>query len=180
VPIHDYKCPSCGLLFEELFLGSDVVPDTLGCPSCQGSSDRQTVNWFRHIGPVFEHLDSYTDAMYTEKQRASGKRIRSYKDVQAFERDNRLDRVTFDSPIYRQQVEKTNEEMFEMRTIKNDSGRVGVADYIYKKEMQDVTGWSDMKYSRWKNQHDSAKKSAESGKVDISQLATAKPVAAST
>jgi len=172
VPIHEYKCRSCRFLFEELFLGSTPIPEEDKCPECGGVSAKVKVSWFRHVGPVFEDLDSYTSNMYTKKQRAAGKEIRSYKDVKKFEQDNNLCRISPGSSIHRHSVESVREEQYEMSRVENDCGREGVADYIYKKEMQDSTGWSDSKYATWKTMHDKTQSSAQSGKVDISQMAT--------
>ena len=172
MPIHRYKCASCSGILEELFLGSDQILDKLDC-SCGGVAEKNQINRFRHVGPVFEDLDAYTGAFYSTRQQANGARIRSYKDVKRFENENNLARVTPESRSWKDQVESSKQEEHEMARIKKEAGRGGVADYIYKKEMQDVTGWSDLKYSRWKTIHDATQKSAESGKIDVSQAATA-------
>tara|TARA_R100000458_G_C8256547_1_gene232602 strand:+ start:561 stop:1085 length:525 start_codon:yes stop_codon:yes gene_type:complete len=172
MPIHRYQCGSCSGVLEELFLGSEKILDELDC-DCGGVAKRSQINRFRHVGPVFEDLEAYTGAFYSQKQQANGARVRSYKDVKRFENENNLARISPDSQAWKHQVENAKQEEYEMSCVKQESGRAGVADYIYKKEMQDVTGWSDMKYSRWKTTHDAAQKSAKSGKIDVSQSATA-------
>jgi putative FmdB family regulatory protein len=180
VPIHEYRCLSCKLAYEELFLGSDVIPEHDDCPSCGKPSKKVNVNHFRHIGPVFEGLEHYSQNLLTRKQRASGQEFKSYKDIQRFEQENNLCRVTPGSSVHREQVESAYEEDFEKSKRLKESGLEGVADYIYQKEMQDATGWSDSKYTRWKNLHDKAQSDAKSGKIDISQAATAKPLSANS
>lgn len=175
MPIFDYSCESCGETFEELFFSTNAPPKLIDCHFCDEKATKHDVHPFRHVGPVFEDLDAYTDAFYSKKAQANGKRVRSYKDVQLFEQENGLDRITYGSSTHLQSVEKVHEEMHEMDQIKKSDGRTGVADYIYKKEMQDSTGWSDSKYKTWKGAHDVAKNAAEAGKVDISQAATALP-----
>ena len=178
MPIHRYKCESCGGILEELFLGSEPILEKLDC-SCGGVADINQINRFRHVGPVFEDLDAYTGAFYSKRQQANGARVRSYKDVKRFENENNLARISPGSRSWKNQVESSKQESYEMARIKKESGRVGVADYIYKKEMQDTTGWSDLKYSRWKTIHDATQKSVKSGKIDVSQAATAKPISSS-
>ena len=180
MPIHEYKCSSCPISYEELFLGSDIVPESDKCPSCGSVAHKKRVNLFRHIGPVFEDLEHYSSNLLTKKQRAAGKEFKSYKDIQKFEQDNNLCRVSPGSSAHRQQTEAAYEEDFEQSRILKESGHAGVADYIYQKEMQDATGWSDSKYTRWKNLHDKAQSDAKSGKIDISQAATAKPLSANS
>tara|TARA_Y100000034_G_C6800155_1_gene358905 strand:- start:24 stop:524 length:501 start_codon:yes stop_codon:yes gene_type:complete len=160
-------------VLEELFLGSETVLEKIDCP-CGGVAEINQVNRFRHVGPVFEDLDAYTGAFYSTRQQANGARVRSYKDVRRFENENNLARISPGSQSWKDQVESSKQESYEMACIKKEDGRDGVADYIYKKEMQDVTGWSDLKYSRWKTIHDATQKSAKSGKIDLSQTATAK------
>lgn len=172
MPIHRYKCESCSGILEELFLGSEPILEKLDC-DCGGVAERSQINRFRHVGPVFEDLEAYTGAFYSQKQQANGASIRSYKDVKRFENENNLARVNPDSQAWKHQAESAKQEEYEMACIKNKSGRSGVADYIYKKEMQDCTGWSDLKYSRWKTNHDATQTAVKSGKIDVSQAATA-------
>lgn len=179
MPIFDYSCTDCNKTFEELFLSGTAPPDIVECHFCDEPAKKNGVQHFRHVGPVFEDLESYTNAFYSQKSQANGKQIRSYKDVQKFEQAQGLNRITQESPANVQYRERVREEEHEMSEVKRTDGRVGVADYIYKKEMQDSTGWSDSKYDKWKSAHDIAKSAVDSGKVDISQAATAKPPATS-
>ena len=177
MPIFMYECGSCNKKFEELFLSRKEIEETVDCHFCDSPASKAGVQRFRHIGPVFEDLEHYTNNFYSAKQRADGKAVRSYKDIQKLEAENNFSRLDPESAEYRNYVESNKQEMFEMGQAYNKGSHVGLTDHIYKKEMQDSTGWSDSKYKKWKSAADTAESAARSGKIDVSQAATAKPPA---
>ena len=85
--------------------------------------------------------------------------------------------MTHDTQRYKDYVSNAKQEMYEMGEAYNKGSHVGLTDHIYKKEMIDGTGWSESKYAKWKSKADVVETTARSGKVDISQKATAKPSA---
>ena len=83
-----YECGSCNKKFEELFLSRKEIEETVDCHFCDSPASKAGVQRFRHIGPVFEDLEHYTNNFYSAKQRADGKAVRSYKDIQKLEAEN--------------------------------------------------------------------------------------------
>lgn len=167
MPMFMYECSSCGEKFEELFMSPNSDTSSADCHFCDGKATKCGVQRFTHVGPVFEGLDDYSIAF--------GKEVKSYKDIQKIEEENGWSRMTHDSQRYKDYVENSKQEMYEMGEAYNKGSHVGLADHITKKEIQDGTGWSDHKYQTWKAKSDQAEAFAKDGKIDISQKATAKP-----
>ena len=162
-----YECDSCKNRFEEIFMSRSRIQDIIDCHFCGSDAKKLQVNRFRHVGPVFEGLDQYSKAF--------GREMKSYKQIQKFEQDNGMTRITPDSQAYNDYRESSIQEVYEMSNAASTGGFTGAADYICKKEMQSTTGWSDMKYSKWKSTCEATESAARSGKIDISQKATALP-----
>jgi putative FmdB family regulatory protein len=167
MPIFMYECDSCGNRFEEIFMSRSKIEDVVDCHFCGSNANKLQVNRFRHIGPVFEGLDEYSQAF--------GQEMKTYKQIKKFEEKNNLDRVAPGSQAYKDYRESSIQEVYEMSEAASKGGFTGAADYVCKKEMQSSTGWSDMKYSKWKSNCEATESAARSGKIDISQKATALP-----
>ena len=165
MPIFMYECDSCDNRFEEIFMSRSSIEDVVDCHFCGEDANKLQVNRFRHVGPVFEGLEEYSQTF--------GREMKSYKQIKQFEEANGMTRIPHDSQRYADYREESVQELYEMSEAANKGGFTGCADHITKKEMQSTTGWSDMKYSKWKSTCDSTEKAARSGKIDISQKATA-------
>lgn len=169
MPMFMYECRSCSNKFEELFLSSKSDTSKTSCHFCNESATKCGIQRFTHVGPVSDGLDDYSIAF--------GKEVKTYKEIKKLEDENGWSRMTHDSQNYKDYVSSSKQEMYEMGEAYNKGSYVGVSDHIHKKEMVDSTGWSDSKYNKWKTASDTAESHARSGKIDISQKATAKPAA---
>ena len=169
MPMFMYECRSCGNKFEELFLSPGAETSQTECHFCDAVAHKCGVQRFTHVGPVFEGLHDYSVAF--------GKEVKSYKDIKKIEDENQWSRVEPGSQAHKDYIYSSKQEMFEMGEAYNEGSHVGLANHIHKKEMLDSTGWSETKYHKWKAASDQAESDARSGKVDISQKATAKPAA---
>lgn len=169
MPMFMYECKSCSNKFEELFLSSKTDTAKTECHFCPETATKCSIQLFTHIGPVSGGLDDYSIAF--------GREVKTYKEIQKIEDENGWSRMTHDSQQYKDYVSSSKQEMYEMGEAYNKGSHVGLTDHIYKKEMVEGTGWSDSKYAKWKTAADTAESDARSGKVDISQKATAKPSA---
>ena len=167
MPMFMYECESCSSKFEELFLSPNSKTETTECHFCDNVATKCGVQRFTHVGPVFEGLDDYSIAF--------GKEVKTYKDIKKIEDENGWSRMTHDSKQYKDYVSSSKQELYEMSESYIDGGHVGLADHITMKEVQDGTGWSKSKYKNWKSKSDDAESYARSGKIDISEKATAKP-----
>ncbi len=167
MPIFMYECDSCDNRFEEIFMSRSKIEDVVDCHFCGEDAKRLQVNRFRHIGPVFEGLEDYSQVF--------GREMKTYKQIKKFEEENGMERMAHDSQKYKDYREESIQELYEMSNAANKGGFTGCADHITKKEMQSSTGWSDMKYSKWKSTCEATESAARSGKIDISQKATATP-----
>ena len=165
MPIFMYDCTSCDSSFEELFMSRDNIKDVTECHFCDDTAKKREINRFRHVGPVFEGLDEYTTAF--------GSEMKTYKQITEFEEKHGMTRIPHDSRRYQDYREQSVQEVYEISDSLNTGGYTGCADHITKKEMQDGTGWSDMKYSKWKATCDTTEAAARAGTIDISQKATA-------
>ncbi len=166
MPIFMYDCDSCDNSFEELFMSRDNIKDETDCHFCDETAKKREINRFRHVGPVFEGLEEYTTAF--------GSEMKTYKQITEFEEKHGMTRIPHDSQRYRDYVEESVQEVYEISDAAIQGGYTGCADHVTKKEMQDSTGWSDMKYSKWKSTCEATEAAARAGTIDISQKATAK------
>jgi hypothetical protein len=164
-----YECGSCDNKFEELFLSPKADTAETSCHFCNETATKCGVQRFTHVGPVFEGLDDYSIAF--------GKEVKTYKDIKKIEDEKGWSRMEHGSQAHKDYISSSKQEMYEMGDAYNKGSHIGLTDHIYKKEMIDGTGWSDAKYAKWKTAADTAESDARSGKVDISQKATAKTAA---
>ena len=169
MPMFMYECRSCDNKFEELFMSANTDTDTADCHFCSETARKCEIQRFTHVGPVFEGLEDYSAAF--------GQEVKTYKDIKRIEDENGWSRMEHGSQAHKDYVSSSKQEMYEMGEAYNKGSHVGLADHISMKEVQDGTGWSKSKYKSWKSAADSAESDARSGKVDISQKATAKPAA---
>lgn len=156
MPIFDYICKCCGSSDERLFLGSDVVPDSIPC-ACGFTSIRSGVYSFNPVGPIWSDLEDYSKAIYGSSGMMRGKEVKTYKDIKKFEEENSFVRTDTSSAKYRSSVDDMKQESLEMNRIRGQDGHEAVADYIYKQEMKDATGWTNSEYNRWKEISDDCK-----------------------
>lgn len=176
MPIHEYKCRD-GHTFEELFFQREDVPDVLPCPrpSCDSAANRRKVNWFRHVGPVFEDMDRYESALLGTKRRRDpdknggrGERFRGAKDVAREEQSRGLNRLDTGSVRYKTMQDDMRDEVATMQRIEREDGKVGVADWIERQNITEASGMTDIEYVRWKDTSDAIESAATAGNVDLS------------
>lgn len=156
MPIFDYTCSGCGKSEEKIYLGSENIPKTVGC-DCGDSAVRSDVNRFGIVGPIWSNLEDYSKAFYGSHGMRNGKEVRSYKDVKKFEEENSYVRLDTGSVKYRSAMDDMKQEALETDRVMASGGHEAVADYIYKQEMKDATGWSDSEYHNWKEISDGCK-----------------------
>ena len=166
MPIFDFRCSGCGIKFETLFLAGEEVVDSAACPDCDSHSDRVKVGRFRIVGPVFEDMERYESALLSKAQRKAGARFKSGKEIQKWEDERGLSRMSHGSSEYNQYVEKNLHEARTMSSVKQTDGRRGVADWIEKTETLESTSLSNSQYSRYKERSDAVESNAPAASID--------------
>ena len=149
MPIFDYVCSGCNASKEQIYLGSESIPDTVDCV-CGGVSTRSNIHSFRHVGPVWSDLEDYSKAIYGTSGMMRGKEVKTYKDIKKFEDEHCFVRTDTRSAKYRSSVDDMKQESLELNLVAKQGGREAAADHIYKQEMKDATGWTNTQYNRWK------------------------------
>lgn len=145
MPWMEYECNK-GHRFDELFLGTETVPDVLAC-RCGALADRRTVYRFRVVGPVFEHLETYEKALFTDRERAQGKRIRSAKDIAAAEREQGIHRE--DATFYRVAREEMQHEDWQIKQAADGDSEKAL-DFVEDMQMKEATGWDNKQLNEYK------------------------------
>jgi hypothetical protein len=148
MPIMSFKCQA-GHQFDELFLGTETVPDVLAC-NCGKLAERRTVYRTSVIGPVFEHLESYENILFTSAQRKEGARIKSYKDLNRVEAEQGIYRE--DDSFYRVARQEQMHEAHLIQKAHEAGGREGALDFVEDMHMKEKTGWNDQQLNTWKEQ----------------------------
>jgi len=160
VPLYDYRCEA-GHVTEVMRPYEDRNdPHLCACGQVGG------LVWLkmaRVVGPVFSDLEAYEGALLTKKQREAGVRITSKADIERIEAQNGFTRVDPNSAAHRARIADQKDEAREIEKVKATGDRTAVADYLAKTTMQQATGWSDTKYSQWKEMKDAAEQRVQSG-----------------
>lgn len=150
MPLYDYVCKQCNAHTEELVYDLPAQK-SLPC-DCGHHMIKVSVNRFRHVGPVFEDLMAAEERLLGAKGLKAGKRLRGKKDIEKWERDNKL--VACTAQEARISREYALEEAHEQETIVRTQG---VEAYHQKKDkdsIKNVTGWNETQYTRWKGATD--------------------------
>ena len=157
MPIYKYKCTSCDYI-DEYIVDVEDQRSVQICEECGGLANYFPFFKFRHVGPVFSDLMEMESSMLTNKQKAAGMRIRDHRDVQKWERDNKLTACT------EQEIREGREHSLDMAAMQKSTSREGGCDAWAEKvdrmDIQGTTGWSDGQYDRWKDMTDKAQKDA--------------------
>jgi len=161
VPMYDYQCGD-GHVHERIVPFGEHRAEQ-ECPECGSPAHYAILKVARVVGPVFSDMEAYETALLTRKQRAAGMRITSKADIDKLEAKNGLSRVDPTSRAHRARIADQKDEAREIERIKATGDRAAVADYLAKTTMQEATGWSDTKYSQWKEMKDAAESRIESG-----------------
>ena len=170
MPLYRFRC-ECGWEDEELFRRSydDVdtdVPAALECPECQARAPRATVNRFSHEKLIFDGIGRYEEALLTPAERQNGVRFTSSKDIEAREAERGLVRCEPGTQAWKDAWDSQRDDSSAIRERVSTEHRAGGdgesagCDYIAKTEIQNQTGWGDLKYSKWKEQSDAAESRA--------------------
>ena len=166
MPIFDFRCSGCDFKFENLFLAGEDVVDSAPCPKCSANSDRVKIGRFRVVGPVFEHMEFYENALLSKSERRAGARFKSAKEITNWEEERGLSRLSHDTSQYNQYIEESLYEAHTMSSIKNTDGRSGVADWIEKTETLESTSLNNSQYSRYKELSDAVESNAPAASID--------------
>ncbi len=164
MPMYDYQCGD-GHVHERIVPFGPHREDQ-ACPECGEPARYVILKVARVVGPVFSDMEAYESALLTRKQRAAGMRLTSKADIDKLEAKNGFSRVDPASRAHRARIADQKDEAHEIERIKATGDRTAVADYLSKTTMQEATGWSDTKYSQWKEMKDVAESRVQSGAAD--------------
>ena len=157
MPLYKYKCTSCDYI-DEFIVDVEDQNNIQICEECGGIANFFPYFKFRHVGPVFSDLMEIEDRLLSTKQKAAGMRIKDRRDVERWERDNKLTVCT------EQEVKQNLEYSQDMAAMQQktiaESGHNGWAEKVDRMDIQEKTGWSDGQYDRWKEMTDKAQKEA--------------------
>ena len=151
-----YRC-SGGHQFDELFLGTETVPDVLAC-NCGKLADRRTVYRTNIVGPVFEHLEKYESVLFSPAERRAGARIRSKADLERVENEQGIYRE--DASFYRVARDEQMHEAHLIQKAGEAGGREGAMDFVDDMNIKEKTGWDDRQLNVWKEQVNAVEASA--------------------
>lgn len=169
MPVHTYFCSTCQSCADEIFLGSETVPQTLTC-LCGATMERGRVYRFRHVGPVFHDLMQIEENLLGKTKMAQGQRIRSKRDVEKWEKDNNLVRCTAQQA--RVNMEYSEEMAYEQGKIISTEGRDGWFEHCNKSDIKNITGWDDNQYVRWRNMNNAEERRIKSGQHESGPVDT--------
>ena len=158
MPLYKYKCTSCDYI-DEYIVDVDDQNSVQICEECGGLANYYPFFKFRHVGPVFADLMDIEDRLLSTKQRQAGMRIRDHRDVEKWERDNKLTVCT------EQEIKENREYSMDLvsqqKKVMSEGGMSAWADEVDRMDIQSTTGWSDTQYDRWKSLTDKAQKDAQ-------------------
>ena len=158
MPLYKYKCTSCDYI-DEYIVDVDDQNSVQICEECGGLANYYPFFKFRHVGPVFADLMDIEDRLLSTKQRQAGMRIRDHRDVEKWERDNKLTVCT------EQEIKENREYSMDLvsqqKKVMSEGGMSAWADEVDRMDIQSSTGWSDTQYDRWKTLTDKAQKDAQ-------------------
>ena len=158
MPLYKYKCTSCEYI-DEYIVDVDDQNSVQICEECGGLANYYPFFKFRHVGPVFADLMDIEDRLLSTKQRQAGMRIRDHRDVEKWERDNKLTVCT------EQEIKENREYSMDLvsqqKKVMSEGGMSAWADEVDRMDIQSTTGWSDTQYDRWKTLTDKAQKDAQ-------------------
>ncbi|QDP54540.1 MAG: hypothetical protein Unbinned2514contig1000_32 [Prokaryotic dsDNA virus sp.] len=168
MPIYDYKCEACDGRFEEIFLSGDSVEESLPCQFCDSSAHKVKIYSF-DVGGLEDHqLQALEATHFTPKQRAAAFklrqsdnpvlrergnqfRFRTNKDLERYEASKGWRRLDPNGFEHRRNCEKLLDDQHELKNIAKTEGDDAAAEHITKTEIQTKTGWSSLRYSKWKS-----------------------------
>ncbi len=150
-----FRCAG-GHQFDELFLGTETVPDVLAC-NCGKLAERRTVYRTSVVGPVFEHLERYESVLFTPSERAAGARIRSKKDLERVETEQGIYRE--EDSFYRVARQEQMHEAHQIQQAHAAGGREAALDFVEDMNVKEKTGWDDRQLNTWKEQVNAAEAS---------------------
>lgn len=160
MPLYDYRCDAGHVTEAMRTYDERDLPQPCAC-GLDGM--RVWLKAARVVGPVFSDLEAYEGALLTKKQRDAGVRITSKADVERIEAKNGFTRVDPNSRAHRARLDDQRDEAREIEKVRATGDRAAVADYLAKTTMQQATGWSDTRYSQWKEMKDAAEQRVQSG-----------------
>lgn len=160
MPIYHYQCASCDFVDEYIVDVEDQF-STQVCDLCGGFANYLPYFKFRHIGPVFSDLMDMEDNMLSRKQKQSGMRFRDHRDVERWEKENKVTRCN--AQEMKESREYHQDLLSMQRQIVSTQGNDAWADEVDRMDITSATGWSDGQYNRWKTMTDKAQKDAQNG-----------------
>lgn len=167
MPLHVFRCASCGKATEELFFASEEIPDKYPCEGCGVPASRERVHRFRHVGPIFSDMERYERALLSRAQREDGARFRGPADVAAAEAAHGMQRVDTDSPAYRAYLDDARDEVATIDRVRREDGVQGAIDWVDRQEVCEEVGWDDSTYSKWRADTDAVDHAIESGAIAV-------------
>ena len=154
MPIFDFRCAKCGAVRRnEYFRNHASVIDEMPC-ECGGELRRSSVHRVRVIGPVWEGMERYESALLSPKERAAGVRFHGPADIERYERDRGMSRVSEGSVEDRRGADRQMDEARTLERIRDESGPQAAVDEITRQDVTDQTGWTDARYNKWKGDTD--------------------------
>jgi len=161
MPFYDYECGNGHV--HEAMVDASRCNELRVCPSCQADARKVWLQAPGLMGPIFSNVEQYEGALLTKRQRESGVRITSKKDLDALEAKHGLTRVDPNSRAQRARMADQKDEARDIERIKATEGRAAVADHLAKTTMKQAMGWDNNQYGRWKELKDAAEQRVQSG-----------------
>lgn len=161
--MHDFLC-ECGRRTEELFFQGEEIPASLVC-KCGKNAPRKRLYRFRIVGPVSEHLEVYEQALFTDRQRAAGARIRSAKDIERVEREQGIHRE--DATFYREARDEQRHEEWQIKKVQREDGVEAALDFVDDMRTKEATGWDQKELNVYKEHVHAAEQTGPRPDADI-------------
>jgi len=166
MPLYDYTCTD-GHWFEELVKQNSYGPVPCERKDCNCIANRSTVYEVTTVGPVFDQIEEFNKTLLTPQQRAAGIELKTKSQIEAYEKMKGYKRVDPNALSTKVAISDCLDDHNDISKIKSRDGREAAADYVYKTEMQQSTGWGDAKYTNWKRGHDAAVDAARDGRIGL-------------
>lgn len=165
MPTYTYVCHVCRVSMDEFFTTYDSSPDSVRC-FCGADMNRGSVYQFKLVGPVFHDLMEIEKTVLGNKGLQSGKRIRGKKDLEKWERDNKLVRCS--AKEAREGHEYYSDMSSDQADIRSREGNDGWFEHCNRNDIKDITGWSESQYQRWRSMSNAEQKRVDNGTAPVS------------
>tara|TARA_R110002020_G_scaffold96718_1_gene231250 strand:+ start:2577 stop:3095 length:519 start_codon:yes stop_codon:yes gene_type:complete len=155
MPIFEFRCENRHLV-EELFFQNENVPDLIECPICRSDSQRRKVGRISILGMDSLQMEEFNRAHFNTQELRNGMGVSSNKEAKLLEESRGLRRVDPNSSTAKQMKSDQLDEHYTNQRVRKESGIGAMFDNILKRDIQAKHGWSDSRFSTWKENQDGA------------------------